>query len=480
MRGRTARAAGWAFVATAGTRLVTLLSLVIVARLLSPADFGLLAFALVYITYAETIGDLGTSAALIYWKDRREDAAQVTFVVNLVMGVLWCALTLLLAPAIAGFFNNPEAAPIIGTLAFSFPIKYAGNTHDALAQKDLRFRARAVPELGMALTKAGVSIALAVAGFGPWSLVWGQLAGQLVWTVLAWSVVSWRPRISLVPGLAAPMLRYGRGIIGVNIISAVVHHADLAVVGRLLGTTALGLYQVAYKVPEATIIVLTWVISRVLFPAFSRLESIAELRRSYFQALRYVSFITVPLAAGLFLTAEPLLTVVFGEQWRGAGNILRWLAIYAGIRSISTPSGDVLKASGHSSMLARIALLKAAIVVPALILGARYGVEGVAIALAASTALTFVIQLFIVRSVLGFELLGVARAVGPSALAGAVMIVATLALQRLTPGIAPHTGLVATIVAGAVAYATALLLIDRPLVGEIIAVLPRRQRSGQA
>jgi O-antigen/teichoic acid export membrane protein len=477
VKGRTARAAGWAFLATAGTRLITLISLTVLARLLAPAEFGLLAFALVYITYAETIGDLGTAVALIYWKDRREDAAQVTFLINAAMGALWCIVTILLAPVIADFFNNAAAAPIVRTLAFGFLIKFLGNTHDALAQKDLRFRARAIPEVGMAATKAGVSIALAAAGLGAWSLVWGQLSGQLVWTVAAWIVVRWRPSFRIPRGLFGPMLRYGRGIVGVNMIAAVVHHADLAIVGRMLGTTALGLYQLAYKIPEATIIVITWVASRVLFPAFSRIPEGRELRDAYLQALTYVSLISVPMAAGLFVIAEPLVRVFFGDNWLAAAPILRWLAVYAGIRSISTHGGDVLKATGRSSILAAAALLKAAVILPALIFGARYSAEGVAMALAAATAATAAVDISIVRSILKFRLRHIAGALRPSLLAGAVMVAVTLWLERVSGALRPEVALAAIVVTGALAYSMALFVFDRRLFAEVVSNLPRRRRE---
>ena len=100
---QTIRAAAWAFLSTGGTRIVTLVSLAVLARLLTPRDFGLLAFALVYITYAETVGDLGTAVALVYWPDRRDDASQVTFVINLAMGLAWCGITLARGPLIGLF-----------------------------------------------------------------------------------------------------------------------------------------------------------------------------------------------------------------------------------------------------------------------------------------------------------------------------------------------------------------------------------------
>lgn len=462
---------------------MTLVGLAVLARLLAPADFGLLAFALVYITYAETIGDLGTTVALIYWPDRRDDAAQVTFLMNVAMGLGWCALTLALAPAIAAFFENPQAAPIVRALAFAFPIKFLGNTHDALAQKDLRFRARAVPELGLAVTKAGISIALALAGFGVWSLVWGHLIGLTAWTIGAWAIVPWRPSASLPMGLVGPMIRYGKGIVGVNVIAAVVHHVDLVVVGRMIGSVGLGLYQIAQKIPEASITVLIWVAAKVLFPAFSKLQgSMGELRGAYLRALQYVSFVTVPMAAMLFVAAEPLVLVVFGPRWEGAIPLLRWLAVYAGFRSLGTHAGDVLKATGRSSLLAGLGLVKAAVLVPALIVAGRFGVEAIAMTLAFVTAATSLLNVIVAGRLLRFSTLDGLRSIRTSVLAGAALVASGYAVVRLID--APPPALLALLIAiASVIYLAVAAAIDRALVAGILDLLPlpkRRAREGQS
>lgn len=477
----TKRAAVWAFLAVTGTRIITLGSLTVLTRLLAPNEFGLLAFALVYITYAETIGDLGTAVALVYWKDRREDAAQVTFVINAAMGIAWCLLTLAAAPLIADFFNNPDAAPIVRALAFGFLIKYLGNTHDALAQKDLRFRARAIPEVGLAATKAAIAIALAAAGFGAWSLVWGHLGGLTVWTIGSWLIVDWRPRFAFPRGLAGPMLRYGRGIVAVNVIAALVHHADVAIVGRMLGAVALGLYQIADRIPDATITIIIWVGSKVLFPAFARLREPGALRRAYLDALKYVSVVTVPIAGGLVIAAEPVMRVVFGAQWVAAAPILQWLAVYTGIRSLGSHAGDVLKATGRSGLLAAFGAVKAALLIPAMIFGARYGATGVAIALTSITAVTSLLNVVIIMRQLEFGFAAAGRALRTSVIAGTVMAAAAWSVRALAAPLRPGLALVLIVVAGAAAYALALMLLDRSLFRELVAMLlPSRRRAAEA
>lgn len=461
----TARAALWAFLGTAGSRAITLVGLALLARLLAPREFGLLAFAMVYITYAETIGDLGSGMALVYWPDRRDDAAQVTFMVNAVAGVLWCLITFAIAPWVADFFNAPNGAPIVRVLGLSFILKYLGNTHDALAQKDLRFRARIIPEVSLAAVKAAVSLVFAWRGYGAWSLVYGHLAGVGLSTLLLWVVVPWRPSLRLPMDLVRPMLAYGRGIIVVNVLAAITHHADLAVVGRFLGTTSLGLYQMASKIPETTVVVLLWVVSKVLFPAFSKMHAAGDsLRRPYLTATRYISAVTLPAAAGLFLLARPIVLLFLGPKWADAAPILSALSVYTALRALSTHAGDVLKATGRAHLLARLAVLKAILIVPGLLIGVRYGAVGVAVGLGVATALSTLISLIVASRIIRVRLGEIAAALFPSVGATAVMSLAVLFWARWSAVHAPPVvQVLAGVAAGMLVYSAALAFFDRDL-----------------
>ena len=459
----TARAAVWAFASTAGTKLITLIGLALLARLLAPREFGLLAFAMTYIATAETIGDLGSGVALVYWPDRRDDAAQVTFIINALSGIFWCAVTLVLAPFVAEFFQSPAGTPIVRLLAISFILKFLGNTHDALAQKDLAFRKRLIPDLGLAAIKAGIALVLAYQGFGAYSLAWGHIAGTGIRTLLLWIAIPWRPSMSIPYDLFKPMLRYGRGIIYVNALSVIGHHADLAIVGRMLGVTALGLYQMATKIPEATIIVILWVTSKILFPAFSKLHAAgASLHRPYILATKYVAAVTLPAATGLSILSTPAILVAFGTQWVAAAPILSALAISAALRGIGTQAGDLLKAAGHATLHARISTIKMIPAVPLLILGASTGsAMYVGVALAVSSAINSSIDIGVTSRVMRIPLRDVAAACIPSVIASATMGITLLGFLRWTPHAVPAVQFFGGVILGGIVYAVTLALVDR-------------------
>jgi O-antigen/teichoic acid export membrane protein len=477
-----ARGAAWTFAGTASARVASLVGIAVLARILAPEEFGLVAFALIFIVYTETVGDLGTGAALIHWKDREEDAARVTFWVNLAMGCTWFAAMYWMAPSIATFFRNPEAEPILRALAWTFPIKALGNTHDALLQRRLRFRARTLPELAQASSKMIVAVPLALLGFGAWSLVWGQIVSLVVWTALVWAVMPWWPGLALPRDMFRSMLGYGRGIVAVNVLAAVVHHADLVIVGRLLGAAALGFYQLAYKIPEMTVILLVRVASRVVFPTFSRMNAaggLTALSGGYLAALRYVALFAVPAAVGLVVLAEPAVLTVFGTPWAPSIPILQALAVYMGLRALGTNAGDLLKASGRPGTLALLALGKAIVLLPVLYVVGPMGAAAVAVGLATVTAGFTVVDLVVACRLTGLRTRAVARTLGPAAVGTSAMAPALLAWGWATAGWAPGIVLAGGVVLGAGVYLWAVQLHDPAVLRPVAASVGLTRESAR-
>jgi PST family polysaccharide transporter len=481
-RAALANAAGWAaiwaFLGTIAGRLITVIGLAFLARLLAPKDFGLFTFALVFITYLETFGDLGSGVALVYWPNRLRDAAQVTFVINVLMGLAWFAVATYMAPAVANFFGSPNADGMVRALAWTFILKGLSNTHDALAQKEMRFRAKLLPDCGFAVLKMISAIVLARAGFGGWALVWGHLIGLASSTIFYWLIVPWRPSFYFPSDLLRPMLRYGRGIVIVNLLGAIVHRADMAIVGRMLGVTALGFYQLGDRMSDMTVTVLLWVISKVVFPIFARVHALGHgLAEAYLTAMRYISLTTIPATIGLFMMAEPLVVTVFGEVWRPSIPIVQALAVYAGFRALGTHSGDVLKATGRSGVLARLAVLKIVLIVPALILAARFNMMAVAITLAALTSLTGFLNIWIVCRLAKIPLIDVFRAMRLSLIGGAVLALALLAWNRFTD-LRAGASLAGGAAIGTAAYLIAVRLFSPRVYREIFDSLSRRRLVG--
>jgi lipopolysaccharide exporter len=268
------------------------------------------------------------------------------------------------------------------------------------------------------------------------------------------------------------MLSYGRGIISVNILDAIQNQTDLAMIGRSLGLTALGLYQLAGKLPEATVTIIVKVASRVLMPTFSRVAAEgADPKEAYLAAARYIAAVTLPIAAGLAILSRPLVLVFFGPQWAAAAPIVTALAILTGIRALGIQPGDVLKATGRVTTLARIQILRTILIVVVVIIAAQYSAVAVAASMAVVDGIAVIIAFVVTARVIGVSATEIGRAYAPSLAAVAVMTAAVLAWEQWGPSLAPLPHVAAGVTLGVVTYAAALSVTAPRMIPEAVKAL---------
>jgi O-antigen/teichoic acid export membrane protein len=462
----------WTYASFAGSKLLVFASTVILARLLAPAEFGQIGFALLVISYLDTIGDLGVSAALIYERKRSEEAAHVAFVISLAMSVVWLVLAMVMAPLIAGFFKDPAVAPILRVLAWVFVITALGNTHDALLRRELAFKRRLIPDVARALLKGLCSVLLALLGWGVWSLVWGQLIGAAAATLALWIVVPWRPRWRVSGDLLRRMLRYGSQIVSVNVLAAIIHHVDYVIVGRVLGSAALGFYSMAYRLPEFFITMVIWVVGSIAFPTYSKLQDDRPaLQRAFLVTLRYLSLLTVPTGVGLAALGTIVVSTFYGANWAPSIPVLQALAIAGCLRSLGSHAGDVYKAMGRPDILARVGLLRAVVLIPALVWGAQYGIVGVALAQLMVTGASTLLNLYIASEVLAMPLRTLLAEFKPTVLSSVAMLVGLQLLLPLLSGWPDVFSLVIAVVLGFGIYAASIWLTSREAVQQARATI---------
>jgi lipopolysaccharide exporter len=303
------------------------------------------------------------------------------------------------------------------------------------------------------LSRGGAGVALAFAGAGAWSLVVGYVLGVSALVVVLWTLVPWRPRLRVVRSHLRSMLRFGAAVTGVDVLSAVLSNADYVFVGKVLGPAALGVYTVAFRLPELAIINVANVASAVLFPTFANVDRRA-LGHTYTVALRYMLIVCMPLAAGMALLSAPLIEIVFGDKWDGAVQPMQVLTIYAFAVTIGIPAGTVYKAVGRADILLKLAIPRAILFLAALAVVVDQGLVAVAASHAAVAGLFSAIGIFIASRMMGVPVrrllrLGLAPGLATVVLAG--VVVATDRL--LEPAWA---SLVVAAPAGGVAYATTL------------------------
>lgn len=425
----------WSYASYVAARSLSFLSTIVLARLLVPEEFGQFAIALLVVSYLETFGSFGVSAALIYERKEPERGANVAFLLSLLSGFILMVVVTTSAPMIAQFFRDGEIEPLLRAMAWLFLLGSFGNTHDALLRKSLHFKKRFVPEMVRSGLKAFFAICLALSGMGVWSLVWGQIIGTAAATFALWFLVPWRPKFDLTTQLIKRMLKYGFQIVFVNVLAAVVHHVDYLIVGRVLGTAALGFYTLAYRIPELVINMVVWAVGNVTFPAYSSLqEDKPALRSAYLATQRYLSLLTLPAGLGLALLSGPAIHTLYGEDWGASVPVLQALGLAASVRSLGSHAGDVYKATGRPEILTKLALVRAALLIPSLIYATRYGIEGVAIGLLLVTAVSTCLSLFVASRILDLKLKSILVEFKPALTGCAVMAAVLLPISILSKG----------------------------------------------
>lgn len=374
----------WSTISFASGRALTFVATLVLARLLTPAEFGVVAAILAFLALLELGSDLGMKATVVYEQERvRSDRLDTAFTINLAIAALLCAIGVIAAPAIAGFFDIEGEAGLFRLAALSLLITGLANIHDAVLLRDLHFRRRIVPELTRGFVRGGVAIALAVAGMGAEALVWGLLAGQAAWAVMEWLVTGYRPRLRADLAVARSMTSYGASAVALQVVAVLGTRAHVIVVGKLLGPAALGLYTIAARVPELLVSGVSWSFSVVSFPALAKMRELdrAHLAESVCALVRYQALATVPTAALIAVLAGPAIVVAFSGQWAPAAPVMSAVALAGAIEALGYPLGDLLKALARQSLLLAINLINLPLMVLAMALVAPAGLKWVAWAL---------------------------------------------------------------------------------------------------
>jgi PST family polysaccharide transporter len=268
--------------------------------------------------------------------------------------------------------------------------------------------------------------------------------------------------------LVRPLARFGGPLIVTDIQYAIWSNLDYLVVGRMLGDAALGIYTLAYRLPELLIQSVWRVLAGAIFPFFSKIQDRPDLlRRGFLATIRYTQVLVVPLCVGLFITAEPAVETLFGDQWHAAVPVLRIMAIFSLLGSIGVNAGDVYKALGRTGVLARLAAFELVVLVPALVIGARHGIIGVAWAHAGVAGIDTVVRLAVANRMVDTTFRDIWRQMAPALGAGVWLAATAGAAMWVTRGAGGVVTLGAATLAGGVAYVAALWRYDREAVRRV-------------
>jgi O-antigen/teichoic acid export membrane protein len=469
---KAGRGAIWNFITYGSSKGVLLLTTSILARLLTKEDFGLVAVAIIAINYLSVVKDLGLGLALIQRRDNVDEAANTVFTINMILGFTLSLIVIPLAPFFAAYFEDPMVTPVLRWLGVSFAINALGAVHVNLLMRDLDYRKKFIPDIGNTIVKGIVSISLAFAGFGVWALVFGQIIGALVSVILVWVVLPWRPRIAINKNIAGQLIKFGASITGVDILNVFADNLSYIIIGKLFGVAALGVFTMAFRLPEMLLIGNLWVLAAVLFPAFSSIQDKPdELRRGFLFSIRLVQLIAMPLCLGLFIAAEPIVLVIFGEQWLETIPLLRVLSIFALIYSVGYHVGDIYKAIGRPDILFKLNILSIIIFIPLLLIGARFGLMGVVWGYLVGVIFDQVIGIYIATRFVKVTFGDIFREIIPAAKGALVMVPVASAALFLTKDVNTFIQLIIVVTLGAVSYLSVVWFLEKKNLLKIVQIV---------
>lgn len=447
----------WAYGAYAGGRLLVLVSTAILAHLLTTRDFGVVALAAVVTTFLEAIKDLGLGQALVASKPEQEAArAQTVFAWSMVIGVALASVTAALSPLMASFFREPELTGLLSVLGLTFVVRALGATHYSLARKHLNYRVRTVSEVAEVSVRGAVGIALALSGLGAWSLVIGFVAGSVASTTALWLQVEFRPRRTLTRAHLRDLLKFGGVLTIVDVGAVIFYNTDYLFVGRMLGAAQLGLYTIGFRIPELAILNVAHVAADVLFPAYAAIDR-THLREGYLKSLRYLTMLTVPIAAGVATLAGPLIIAIFGHKWAGSIPVTRVIAGYTLFATLAIPPGTVLKVTRRAWLMVAFSIPVIFVLAGLLLIFTSQGIVAVAIATAALQATIAPVQASVVSRQLKMPLRASIKELIRPVLAAAAMVAALLGVLQLISSPAP--ALLVGVPVGAAVYLGLLWLL---------------------
>lgn len=474
MRRSVVRALGASSVISVLSKVLSLAATLVLARLLSPADFGLVAIATTITGVVGFFNEIGLGSAIVQRAQVAEDEINGCFGIAMLASGALCAVTFALSWPMAAYYRMPDLQPVMMALSFSLFFGAFNTVPLALLRKAMRFQPVLWCGALAVVVQAAVAIPLALVGARHWAIVLGFLVGQTAATGCFWLVSGWRPHLPMSLDKGRALMGYGLKITYTRVLWHVYMNADKLIIGKMLGPHAVGIYDVGKSLANLPTSQISGLATNIASPVYARLQhDVPRLREAMVRMVRGVAYMTMPILMGMAILADDLILTLMGVAWSEAIWPLRALCLSEAVASIANLQTQLLISSGNVKRLIRYNMICAVALPAALAMGAwRGGLIGVALAWALAYPLLYTWLLREVLQVTHLRLTGLLRALAGPALATAAMAVALLLLQPALAGLAlPASRLVLGTVVGALVYLACLIYADRAGLREVRQVL---------
>jgi lipopolysaccharide exporter len=471
----------WTVGSYAANKLLTTATTLVLAHLLSPSDFGVIAIALMVVNFLFWFGGLGFANTVIVRQDLDELGQRTVFGLMLLSGLVVAAITAAASPLVADAFSSSRITAVLLVMSSLFVITSLTSFYDAMLQRELEFRRRFAALAIQTASYTAIAIILAVLGAGIWSLVIGQIGSYVLYAV----ALLWLTPHRLWPGLdrhqARNIITTGRGFLAQGVTVFIRQNADSVTVGRAFGTAALGFYSMGYRLGDLSYWAIADPVATVTFPAFARAQERGEsIVGSFLSVLRMVALVGCPVGVMLSAAASPFTVAVFGVRWLPMIGPLAVLGIWSAIRPIDTTLFWVLNSVQRADLVAWFSVGILIPLIPGFIIASLIGhLTAIAIVVVIDTMISMVLLGLFVRRYVGVRLRDLWLAVEPIVLASPAAWAMTYFVDHEVISHPAGLSLLAAVAAGLGTYAVALVVLDRRLLGDALTQLLRLIGSGQ-
>ena len=391
IKSKSIRGGIFAFSAEGASLVLNMAVTLVLARILVPADFGLLGMVFAITALADRFKDLGLSAAIIQKAEINHSQASNVFWINAILGIGIFLIVMLMSGPIATFYHEPRVRNIAIVVSSTFIFSGLAAQYQALLRRRLQFGALAVIGVGSQVLSGALAIVLAIRGYGYWALVWKEVSRNVLVAAATWALCPWVPALPDRKTDVMPLIRFGRDVTLFNLITFLARGVDQILLGRFAGAAQLGVYRQAFQLISVPTTQLTYPVENVAEPTLSMLrKDVAKYRRAFRKAVTGLSLTTMPLAGFVFVHSREIIIVMLGTRWLAANDVLRILAVAAFVRPVIRAMGVVMVTCGKTARYATLGLLDSVVLAACVAIGVRWGPTGVAYGHVAATYSVFV------------------------------------------------------------------------------------------
>jgi PST family polysaccharide transporter len=460
LKQKAIKGAFWSVIQNWGGQAISLVVFLVLARLLGPADFGLVALAGVFLAFMQVFLSEGFAKALIQRTTLEPGHLDTVFWLNFAVSLVLFGTTLACAGPIAQWFEEPDLAPILRGFSILFVITSFSTVQETVLEREFAFRAIAMRSLlGIGLSGL-VGIGMAFTGFGVWSLVTQQLVYELVAAIVLWRLSDWRPGLQVSLKHLEDLWQFGINVFGFNVLAFFHTRADDLLIGYFLDATALGYYSLAYRILTIMSSLLANAMNQVALPTFSRLQhDLGQLRAAYFQATQLTSLVACPLFLGVAVLAPELILIIFGKQWQPSVPVLQLLSLAGMMRSVAFFKSSIFMAMDKTHWRLGLGVIDTVLNTLAFTIAVHWGITAVALAYVIRFYIMFPFGQWLVSVVIQASLMDYLKQLMVPLLSAFFMTTAMIATREfLGPHMSAYITLLACSVVGVIVYITSIFL----------------------